>query len=227
MINIKNKRLNIFVDESGDFGFKEGSAQLYCVSFVIHESNDSIKNELRYLNNRLKKVNYEGMVHAANLIAKRKEYEKFTLEERKEIFWAMLIFIRKIKVKLNTIIIDKRFKNTKTQLARCLKNEIQVFFDKIEEYISKFDEVVIYYDNGQKTLGKLIDQIIANKNNVEHRVEFNHEEKRLFQVADMMTCLDKIIYEFNNRNILNFAEKYFFTIRDIIRIEKELFGKRL
>ena len=38
------KRLNIFIDESGDFGFTKGSSELYGVSFTIHESDDSIVN---------------------------------------------------------------------------------------------------------------------------------------------------------------------------------------
>ena len=38
-------RLNIFIDESGDFGFVKGSSELYGVSFTIHESSNSIFNE--------------------------------------------------------------------------------------------------------------------------------------------------------------------------------------
>ena len=63
MITIK--RLNIFIDESGDFGFVNGSSDLYAVSFTIHESNNSIKNELKYLNDRLSKLEYDGMLHLA------------------------------------------------------------------------------------------------------------------------------------------------------------------
>ena len=49
------KRLNIFIDESGDFGFVQGSSDLYAVSFTLHESADSIENELAYLNEKLKR----------------------------------------------------------------------------------------------------------------------------------------------------------------------------
>ena len=52
---LKIKRLNIFIDESGDFGFVEGSSDLYAVSFTLHESADSIENELAYLNEKLKR----------------------------------------------------------------------------------------------------------------------------------------------------------------------------
>lgn len=50
---LKIKRLNIFIDESGDFGFVKGSSDLYAVSFTLHESSDSIESELKYLNEKL------------------------------------------------------------------------------------------------------------------------------------------------------------------------------
>lgn len=75
------KRLNIFIDESGDFGFSKGSSELYAVSFTLHESADSIKNELAYLNEKLNKLNYDGMIHLAYLIAKRGDYSHFSLEK--------------------------------------------------------------------------------------------------------------------------------------------------
>lgn len=68
MITIK--RLNIFIDESGDFGFVKGSSDLYAVSFTLHESSDSIENELKYLNRKLQKLDYDGMIHLAYLVAK-------------------------------------------------------------------------------------------------------------------------------------------------------------
>ena len=98
MIKIK-RRLNIFIDESGDFGFAKGSSELYAVSFTIHESNDTIVNDLEYLNNRLKKANYNGMIHLADLVAKRGDYSYLKLEQRKNIFWAMLYFSKRVKVK--------------------------------------------------------------------------------------------------------------------------------
>lgn len=37
------KRLNIFVDETGEFGFDKGASELYGISFTFHEHQDSIK----------------------------------------------------------------------------------------------------------------------------------------------------------------------------------------
>ena len=41
---IRIKRLNILIDESGDFGFVKGSSDLYAVSFTLNESSYSIQN---------------------------------------------------------------------------------------------------------------------------------------------------------------------------------------
>ena len=80
---IKIKRLHIFIDESGDFGFVNGSSDLYAVSFTLHESSDSIETELKYLNEKLDMLNYDGMIHLAYLIAKRGDYSHFNFERRK------------------------------------------------------------------------------------------------------------------------------------------------
>ena len=224
---IKIKRLNIFIDESGDFGFVDGSSELYGVSFTLHESADSITNDLGYLNNRLKKANYDGMIHLADLVAKRGDYSYFKLEQRKDIFWSIFYFSKRVKVKIHTVIIDKRFKNNKAQLNRELALEINQFFDSIKDYMDEFEKVVVYYDNGQEALGAIIDTLLITKNNVEHRIEFNHKEKRLFQVSDMLTFVDKIVYKHNNNIPLTKSEKYFFSVKDILGIIRQLRSKRL
>ncbi len=221
------KRLNIFIDESGDFGFANGSSELYGVSFTIHESSDSIANDLDYLNNRLKKANYDGMIHLADLVAKRGDYSHFNLKQRKDIFWSIFYFSKRVKVKIHTIIVDKRFKNNKSQLNRELAVEINNFFEMIKDYMNEFDKVVIYYDNGQEALGAIIDTLLITRSNVEHRIEFNHKEKRLFQVSDMLTFVDKIVYKHNHNMTLTKAEKYFFSVKDILGIIRQLRNKRI
>ena len=221
------KRLNIFIDESGDFGFVKGSSDLYAVSFTLHESSDSIQSELKYLNERLKNLNYEGMIHLAYLVAKRGDYSHFDLEKRKSIFWAIFYFSNRVKVKLKTIIIDKKYINKKMQLNMALAREIGQFVNDNREYLESFDKIVIYYDNGQETLATILDTIFATNLKVERRVDFDHTEKRLFQVSDMLTVIDKMDYKRKNKMPFTKAEKYFFTGKDFRQIIDLLKNKRL
>lgn len=214
---IEIKRLNIFIDESGNFGFVDGSSDLYAVSFTLHESSDPITGELNYLNESLNKQNYDGMLHLAYLIAKRDDYADFTLAQRQKIFWTIFNFARKVPVKLKTIILDKRYMNNKSKLNKAIFTEISKFVADNKKY----------FDNGQETLGTILDIIFVSNDKIERRIEFDHKAKRLFQVSDMLTFIDKLDYKYYNNMPFTKAEKYFFTNQEIVYIKRKLKHKRL
>ena len=95
-----------------------------------------------------------------------------------------------------------------------------------EAYFEKFDQIVMYYDNCQETLGTILDSIFLRFDGFEHRVDFDHKEKRLFQVSDMLTYIDKYDYKYKNKMEFTKGEKYFFNTADIRKILKELNKKR-
>ena len=72
----------------------------------------------------------------------------------------------------------------------------------------------------------MLDTLLITKHNVEHRVQFDHKEKRLFQISDMLTFVDKMVYKYQNHIPLTKAEQYFFKGREILRIIKQLESKR-
>ncbi len=226
MIKIKQK-LNIFIDESGDFGFVHGSSHLYAISFTIHESNHSIKDDLQYLNYNLAKQHYNGMLHLAYLIAKRDDYSCFSLEKRQKIFWTIFNFARKVPIKLKTFLFDKRYMNCKNQLMKAIFTQITAFIKEHQKYFNLFEKIVIYYDNGQETLSFILNTIFATNESVEIQVDFDHVTKRLFQVSDMLTVIDKLDYKFHNNIPFTKAERYFFSNKEIEYIRNKLKNKRL
>ena len=221
------KRLNIFIDESGDFGFIDGSSDLYAVSFTLHESSDSIETELKYLNEKLTALNYDGMIHLAYLLAKRGDYSHFDFEKRKSIFWSIFYFSSRVKVKIKTIIVDKKYINKKMQLNMALAREIGQFINNNRDYLESFDKIVIYYDNGQETLATILDTLFASNMNVERRIDFDHTKKRLFQVSDMLTVIDKLDYKRKNNIPFTKAETFFFRGKDFRHIINLLKNKRI
>lgn len=101
------KRLNISIDETGEFGFGKGASELYGVSFTFHEHDDDIMPELTKLNERLERIGYTSMIHMADLIMKREDYKNFDIAKRKSIFNAIYNFSRKIPVNYQNIIIQE------------------------------------------------------------------------------------------------------------------------
>jgi len=95
-----------------------------------------------------------------------------------------------------------------------------------EEYFNKFDKIVLYYDNGQEPLGYILDSLFIRFDGFEHRIIFDHQEKRLFQVSDMLTYIDKAVYKHKNKIKYKKAELYFFGNEELRKIAKELDKKR-
>lgn len=219
-------RLNIFVDETGEFGFGNGASELYGVSFTFHEHCDDIMPELLKLNFRLDKIGYTNMIHMADLIMRRGDYRSFNINKRKSIFNAIYNFSRKIPVKYQTIIINKRYMNNNIILRQHIYSSIENMLKVKTNYFKKFDQIVMYYDNGQETLGVILDSLFSSFNGFEHRVKFDHVEKRLFQVSDMLTYIDKYDYKYKNKMYFTKSEKLFFSVSDIRKILKELNKKR-
>ena len=221
------RRLNIFVDETDEFGFGKGGSRLYGVSFTFHEQESDIMIELNKLNSRLEEIGYTDMIHMADLIMRRGDYTKFSISKRKSIFNAIYQFSRRIPVKYRTIIIDKKYADSPRVLKQQLSLEIINMVKENEKYLKKFDKIVMYYDNGQEILGTILDSIFLQFNGFEHKVDFDHKEKRLFQVSDMLTYIDKFDYKYKNKMSFTKSEKFFFDFKDIRRILKEINKKRL
>ena len=221
------KRLNIFVDETGEFGFKKGTSSLYGVSFTFHEQNDDISKEIIELNKRLSQIGYFGMIHTADLIMKRNDYKDYPIEIRKSIFRVIYHFTRKVKVRYTSIFVDKKYTENKKILKRQLMIKINEMVNNNLEYFNRFDRIVMYYDNGQEMLSTILETIFYRFNGFEHRINFDHKEKRLFQVSDMLTFVDKYNYKYKNKLLFTNGERYFFTQDEIRKILNELSKKRL
>lgn len=79
---------------------------------------------------------------------KREDYSRFPIDKRKSIFNSIYQFSRRISVKYKTIIIDKKYTDNGRILRQKLSIEINNMVKEHEEYFSKFNSIVMYYDNG-------------------------------------------------------------------------------
>ena len=166
------------------------------------------------------------MIHMADLIMRRGDYVSFNLDKRKKIFNAIFEFTRRVPIRYCTILIDKKYTDNSSVLSKKIINEVGKMINEHKKYFQKFDKIVLYYDNGQEKLGNILDRLFSEFEGYEHRVEFDHKEKRLFQVVDMLTYIDKAIYKNDNKLKYSKSEKFFFSNNDLRRIEKKINKKR-
>ncbi|MBR3253747.1 hypothetical protein IKF86_00670 [Candidatus Saccharibacteria bacterium] len=216
------KRLNIFADETGEFGFTKGSARFYGVSFVFHEQDDSISKYVNELNVRLGLLDFYSMVHMGDLVSGHEDFAGMDIAERRRIYTQLYRFSTKVPAKYHSVIIDKKAFNDDTLLSEAIERELQKFVLDHLAYLQQFDEIKVYYDGGQKQLGKIIDEVFSKLSGYHRESNFDHLEKKLFQVADMLTYTDKLIYKYNKNIKFSNTEKGFFDVKTIIRIKREL-----
>lgn len=215
-------RLNIFIDETGEFGFGRGSAKLYGVSLVFHEQNDDIKKEVAALNSSLGYLEFHSMVHMGDLVAGHGDFSGMDVAKRRKIYNCLYRFSTQIPAKYHTFIIDKKNSKNSELLSQSIKQHVNALILEHLTFFQDFNEIVVYYDGGQAILSKVIEDTFGKLSSYRRKTQFDHTEKKLFQVADMLTYLDKIIYKHRKGIRLTKTEQRFFSKKKIITSIKEL-----
>ncbi len=216
-----NKRLNIFVDETGEFGFGKHSATLSGISLVLHEHRTKINEQVYILNNRLSQINFSDMIHMGDLVMGRNNYSVMTISERRKIFTTLYSFSKLVNTSYYSVIIDKKKIATARELCIKIENQLSLFLTENLNYFQQFDEIVIYYDDGQAPIGRILDKVFGELSGYRKVTIFDHQEKKLFQVADMLTYVDKLIYKYNHHINFSKTEERFFSDRHIRNLVRE------
>ena len=220
-------RLNIFIDETGEFGFNKNSAKLYGVSMVFHEQKHSISKEMQRLNQCLKLLDFNNMIHMGDLVAGHGDYTGMSIAERRKIYQKLYRFATTIRAKYHTILIYTHYYRNNKLLSKAITVELNKMINSNLNYFLSFDHIKVYYDGGQKPLNRIITDTFLTFDNTIQQSDFNHVEKKLFQVADMLTYVDKIIYKYNKRIRLTQTEKTFFSTKQIRMAINQLRPHRL
>ncbi len=214
--------LRIFLDETGDNGDAKGSSELIGLSIVLWDSRKDISKELTKLNTKLNNIGFCDMIHTNELLSRKGKYKMMSTNERKSIFNYLFYFYKNSDIKSKSFFVKKKELDNKDTLYKNISKIIKQFVLEYYNYFSQFSKVILYYDNGQKPLGKILDECLAELNHYEHIIHFDKTKERLFQVADMLTFIDKYRYKSSNKVYLSTKEKKFFTDEELKLIIKTL-----
>lgn len=208
--NMPRKTLSIFIDESGDFGEFERHSPYYFVTMVFHDQSKKIQQNLEHFDQSLTLMGYKKhAIHTAPLIRRESNYKNDLMENRKKLFNLLFNFARKLDINYDFFMIEKeKCKDVidfNLQLSKSLSNHIK----ENNNYWSQFNNVIVYYDNGQIELTKIITSVFtALLPNVEFR-KVKPCDYILFQVADLICTLELVEEKFNNK-ITSKSENDFF-----------------
>lgn len=204
------KIVSCFVDETGDFGQYDPHCPYYMVCVVIHDQSISIEKQISGLEEYLANLGYpHHALHAGPLLRKESDYSEMQMEDRKKMFNLLFNFARKVPIKYFCARVKKSeckdSDELDAKLTKAIKNELL----KNEGYWSSFDKIILYYDNGQKALKRVLN-ITFNSlfSDVEVR-KVTPSDYRLFQVADLL-CTLELTYSKVEMGTFSRTEKEFF-----------------
>ncbi len=202
--------LSCFIDEAGDFGEYDYHSPYYIVSVVLHEQDDSIQDQIEGLERYLKTLGYSNhALHTGPLIRRESDYANLQMEERKKLFNLLFRFTRKLPITFFTAKVKKSECKDSDELETKLTKAITSEIAKHEDYFRSFDKIILYYDNGQKPLKRILNVIFSSKfSNIEVR-KVKPVDYKLFQVADLICTLEHISNK-TELGVFSSSEKEFF-----------------
>ncbi|MBR1620289.1 hypothetical protein IJ674_10420 [bacterium] len=213
--------LGIFIDESGFFETNNSQDKnlkdLYIVSFLFHDKSISIKEDIENLQNFFFEngVKFGFPIHAMPLIREQKPYDSLNMNLRRKLFYQFFQFMRKVKLKHKTFVCDKKFCSSKKVIRQRLELFIEQMIKDNYDYFSKFEEIVIYYDEGQDYLTRVLHNAFSkNLKNYRFKEGVNQEDYRLSQCADMACSLELINQRKQNGEYIKAIENFFISDRN-------------
>lgn len=111
--------------------------------------------------------------------------------------------------------IEKRHIKDVVEATGKLSKQISIFVRNHYEEFLAFDNVKIYYDNGQVEVSKILSSVFNAMlpNPIFRKVM--PKEYKLFQVADLLCTLELVKLKIENRQYSKSEEAFFGNIRDL------------
>lgn len=211
------KELSVFVDESGDFGGYEAHSPFYIFTLVFHDQSNPIRTQIAHLEKQLTAngLKPDHCFHAGPIIRREEDYSKMDVHERRKCLNYILTFAKNVDFKYVTFYVDKKHISDSVALTVALSKQLSNFIKDEYSFFTGFDKVILYYDNGQVELSKLLSTVFTVLLPHTTSRKVLPADYRLFQVADFI-CSMKLIRLKEERHLLSKSESLFFgSMRDL------------
>ena len=226
-----NGALSIFVDESGDFGEFDPQAPYYIVTMIFHNQRDSIQENLDKLNEKIVLLtnNPNVVLHAAPLIRRENIFFQYTPNVRRSLFSSLFFFTLKAPIQYKTFVFEKRPGEDVLSLEGRMSKDISLFLRENLDYFQSFEDVILYYDNGQHELNRILNFALSAELSTYSYRKVLPKDYKLFQSADLICTLKLLNLKCEQGKLSKSEELFFHSIRDLRKqfikpIEKKKFG---
>ncbi len=202
--------LSVFIDESGDFGAYEHHAPYYLVAMVLHDQSVDIAQSILGMDERMRNLGYEHhAIHTGPLIRRESVYANDLIENRRHLFNVLYYFSRKLNFNYICCKIKKSECPDEITMTAKLSKAIAESIRSNQDFLKQFDRLIIYYDNGQIELTKILISVFSALYVPVDFRKVQPVEYKLFQVADLV-CTMELLAEKADCNGFSRSEQEFF-----------------
>lgn len=182
--------LSVFVDESGDRG---GKARYYILTLVVHDQSVRISDKVaRYEESLVRSEIPNIPFHSEPLLNGHGPYEGMPIESRKKLLYSFNVLVQRLPITYASFVYRRsEFEDPDTLSARMKRDVSSLIFNHLE-FFQSFDEVKVYYDNGQDIVKRALDQSFGfalSKGVLEQR-RTTMTDYRLEQAADYLCTIE-------------------------------------
>ena len=211
------KELSVFCNESGDFGEYDYHSPYYIITLVFHDQDIDITDKLNHLEHELSLLGFQNhCIHTGPIIRREEPYTNLSILERRNILNKLVAFYRNIDISYKCFMIEKKHINDEVESVTKLSKQISSFIKEHYYEMLSYDEVKIYYDNGQVEVTKILSSVFNSLlNNVSFKKAFP-SSYRLFQIADLLCTFELLKIKLDNKT-LSRHELFFFGKESILR----------
>ncbi len=209
--------LSIFVDESGDFGEYAKHSPYYAVTMIFHDQDIDISKQLSILDENLKNMGYENTaIHPEPLIQREEIYKNVEPNERRALFTKLYYFVLHSDILYKTFIYEKFHFDDDLKLQARMAKDISFFLRNHIGFFMGFDKVIVYYDNGQRQITRMLNAVLATELSDFEMRKVSPINYRLFQAADLI-CTLALLQKRYDANKLTRSDMLLFHSRNDLR----------
>ena len=184
--------LSIFVDESGDFGAYNHITPYYIITMILHDQSMDISEQVRNLDAKVRSLGYgeKFAIHTAPLIRREEIYANEPPNKRRALFASLFFFAMRCPIQYRTFVFEKKLFDDAFLLEGQMAKVLSSFIRDNLAFFQKFDDVVLYYDNGQTELNRILNFAMSTELSTYSYRKVLPIDYKLFQVADLICTLE-------------------------------------
>lgn len=211
------KKLSVFVDESGDFGEHAAHSPYYIITMLFHNQEQDINAQIQRLDNEIQALGYEQdfVIHTAPLIRKEEMFSTVLPNERRALFTKLFYFVMKSEIQYKTFVFEKRQFENAFKLQGRMAKEMSLFIRSNIGFFQRFDDVVLYYDNGQHELNSILNAVLSTELSHYDARKVLPKDYKLFQAADLICTLQLLSLKCEKHELSNSELLLFHSEREL------------